>query len=69
MPGLVLNISTRDSIEISIGRPSLELIGLLVGCLIRKAPTPDSPALEEQLKQTKSEVVGDLAMSESSKSS
>jgi hypothetical protein len=68
MPGLVLNISTRDPIEINIDRPSLEVIGLLVG-LFQKAPTPDSPALDMELKQTKSEVVGDMDSSEISKSS
>jgi hypothetical protein len=68
MPGLVLNISTRDPIEINIDRPSLEVIGLLVGLFTKKATTPDSLALDEQSKQTKSEAAGDMDTSETSKS-
>lgn len=60
MPGLVLNISTRDPIEINIDRLSLEVIGLLVGLFTKKELTPDSPTLDEQLKQTKREGVGDM---------
>jgi hypothetical protein len=69
MPGLVLHVSTRDQIEINIDRPSLEVIGLLVGLFTREADTPDPPIPEEQLKRAQSETIGDMDTSERSRSS